>query len=141
MKNTATFQKAEKLQNLIKELLAYNDVEPVYDFALRGTDNPNTLDNIMKTQERLQAEIDDLARELNTLMGRQIKFPMADSYAYYIVTKVMKTQVQLTWVKYCDAWQDDRTGYQSNIGRGYVEKKVKGEDRMAELFGAKRVQA
>ena len=121
----------------IKELLDYNNVEPVYDFAQQETAS-DSLPNIMKRQEALQGEIDELAKAHNTILGRQIKFPMADSYAYYIITKVNKKTVEITWVKYCDAWQDQRAGYSSNLDREFAEKQVKGQDRLAELFGAKK---
>ena len=122
-----------ELKAKIQELLAYNDVEPVYDFAERGK-NPKSLDNIMKRQEQLQEEIDDLARANNTLLGRQIKFPMADSYAYYIITKVNVRTVEITWVKYCDAWQDQRAGYCSNLNIDYATAEIKGQDALRALF-------
>ena len=137
-KNKVTFSKAEQLKGKIKELLAYNDIEPEYNF---GSDNQNSIDKIMKRQEAIQGEIDNLAIELDTLMGRQIKFPMADSYAYYIITKVNKKTVEITWVKYCDAWQDQRAGYCSNLNFDYANQQVKGQDALAKLFGAKRVNA
>ena len=120
----------------IKELLDYNNVEPVYDFAQQETAS-DSLPNIMKRQEALQGEIDELAKAHNTILGRQIKFPMADSYAYYIITKVNKKTVEITWVKYCDAWQDQRAGYSSNLDREYAEKQVKGQDALAKMFGGK----
>lgn len=133
-KNKETLSKAELLKGKIKELLAYNDIEPEYSY---GSQSQNSLDRIMKRQDAIQGEINNLARELDTLMGRQIKFQMADSYAYYVITKVTTTQVQITWVRYCDAWVDDRAGYQSMLNRDYAAQQVKGEDTLAELFGGK----
>ncbi len=121
----------------IKELLDYNNVEPVYDFAQQETAS-DSLPNIMKRQEALQGEIDELAKAHNTILGRQIKFPMADSYAYYIITKVNKKTVEITWVKYCDAWQDSRAGYQCLLNFDYANQQVRGQDKLAELFGAKK---
>jgi len=128
----------EKLKAKIQELLALNDVELVYTF---GSKDPNSIDNIMKRQEQLQEEIDELAKANDTILGRQIKFPMADSYAYYVITKVNKRTVEITWVKYCDAWQDQRAGYCSNLNFDYANQQVRGQDKLAELFGAKRIQA
>ena len=124
----------EQIKTKIKELLSYNDVEPVYTF---GSNDPNSLDKIMKRQEELQEELDELAKANDTILGRQIKFPMADSYAYYIITKVNKKTVEITWVKYCDAWQDKRAGYCANLGIDYATAEVKGQDRLAELFSAR----
>jgi len=128
----------KELKTKIQELLAFNEVEPVYDFESK---DPNSLFEIMKRQEQLQEEIDALAKANNTILGRQIKFPMADSYAYYVITKVNKRTVEITWVKYCDAWQDRRAGYCANMNIDYVTAEVKGQDALAELFGAKRVTA
>jgi len=128
----------KELKTKIQELLALNDVELVYTF---GSDDPNSIDKIMKRQEKLQEEIDELAKANDTILGRQIKFPMADSYAYYVITKVNKRTVEITWVKYCDAWQDSRAGYCSNLNFDYANQQVRGQDRLAELFGAKRVGA
>jgi hypothetical protein len=127
----------KELKAKIQELLAYNEVEPVYTF---GSKDPNSLDNIMKSQEKLQEEIDELAKANNTILGRQIKFPMGDGYAYYVITKVNKKTVEITWVKYCDAWQDRRAGYQSLLNFDYANQQVKGQDRLAELFGAKKLK-
>ena len=114
----------------IRELLALNDVELVYTF---GSKDSNSID-IMKRQEQLQEEIDELAKAHNTILGRQIKFPMADSYAYYVITKVNKRTVEITWVKYCDAWQDRRAGYCANLNIDYATAEIKGQDALAELF-------
>ena len=130
----------KEIQKKIQELLAFNDIEPIYDFTQRGSDNPNTMDNIMKRQEEIQGELDDLAKGNNTILGRGIKFPMADSYAFYVVTKVNKKTVEVTSVRYCDAWQDERLGYCGNLKRGFAEKKIKGMDAIAEMFSAKKAQ-
>ncbi len=122
------------IQEKIQELLAYNDVEPIYDFAQRGGDNPNTFDNIMKTQERLMDELKVMAKSRCTLLGRTMQFPMADSYALYVVTKVNKTTVQLTWLKWCDAWQDDRIGYRGSLPVDYASKHIYGRDKLDALF-------
>ena len=126
----------EKLKGKIKELLAYNDIEPEYSY---GSDSQNSLDKIMKRQEAIQNEIDALAKDNDTILGRQIKFQMADSYAYYIITKVNKKTVEITWVKYCDAWQDDRAGYQSLLNFDYANQQVRGQDALAEMFSKKPI--
>ena len=87
-----------------------------------------------KRQETLIDELRELAKENNTLLGRQVKFPHADSYAVYVVTRVYKNQVQVTWVDWCDGWCDDRLGYQGNLPIDYVQQAVTGEDKMRVLF-------
>ena len=133
-KTEALLKNAEKLQGLITTLLAMNDIEIVYDF--KQQDHPDYLNNIMERQEAIQEEIDDLARSMDTLMGRQIKFPMADSYAYYIITRVDRQAglVEITWIRYCDAWVDSRAGQCSNLNLEYAQTEVKGQDSLRELF-------
>jgi hypothetical protein len=122
------------LKAKIRKLLAMNDIELVYTW---GSDDPNSIDKVMKRQEQLQEEIDELARANDTILGRQIKFPMGDGYAYYVITKVNKRSVEITWVKYCDAWQDSRAGYQSLLDFDYANQQVRGQDKLAEMFSKK----
>jgi len=120
-----------EIKNKIKELLAFNEVEPVYSF---GSTDPNSLDNIMEKQENIIGELKELARANDTVLGRIIKFGMGDGYALYVITKVNKRTVEITWIKYCDAWQDQRAGYCSNLNIDYAKQQVKGEDAMEKLF-------
>jgi hypothetical protein len=64
---------------------------------------------------------------------------MADSYALYLVTKVNARTVQLTWLKYCDAWVDDRLGYKGNISRDYVQKQKNFDDWWSDEAEKKRI--
>jgi hypothetical protein len=80
----------ETLNVKIKELLHYNHVAPVYTF---GSTAENSFDNIMKSQEKLIDELNVLAKANKTILGRTMRFPMADSYALYVVTKVNKKTV------------------------------------------------
>lgn len=119
----------------LNELVAINKIEPVYTF---GSNDPNSLDNIMKRQEKLIDELKTLAKQHNTILGRTIKFPMADSYALYVITKVNKNTVQVTWLKYCDAWVDDRLGYRGSLSFDYASRDVRGQDALEEMFSRKR---
>jgi hypothetical protein len=83
----------------------------------------------MKQQDALQIELIALARANRTLYGRMVRFPHADSYALYVVTKVNKKTVQLTWVDYCDGWVDDRLGTLGSISIQYVKDKCDFDDR------------
>ena len=119
----------------LKELESMNEIEPVFTFGSKDT---NSFDNIMKRQKNLMDELKTLARANSTLLGRTVRFQMADSYALYVVTKVNKNSVRLTWVKYCDGWQDGRIGYESNIDINYVTQEVKREDALARMFAEKK---
>lgn len=114
----------------LNELQAMNEIDPVYTF---GSADTNSLANIMKRQNKLMDEIKTIARAHQTLLGRTVRFPMADSYAVYVVTKVNKTSVHLTWLKYCDAWVDDRLGYQGSISKDYVQKQCDFDDAWSKL--------
>lgn len=116
----------EAINAKLQELLKFNDIEPVY--GKRGSTDPLDFDNIMKAQDTLLKELKTLARANKTLLGRTVKFQMADSYAVYVVTKINASTVQLTWVRYCDAWVDDRTGKQGNISKSYVQKQADFDD-------------
>jgi hypothetical protein len=109
----------ETIKAKIQELVLMNKIEPVYKY---GSNDSNTLENIMKRQEKLIQELRVLACAQKTLLGHVVRFPQADSYSLYVVTKVNKATVQLTWIRYCDAWIDDRLEYQGSISRDYVEK-------------------
>lgn len=121
------------IERKIKELLALNNIEPIYEFTERN-ENPNSLMAIMAYQERLIDELSVLAQKNCTVLGREIKFQMADSYAIYVVTKVGEKHCEVTWVRWCDAWQDDRLGSQGVLETAYVMQKVRQEDALKKLF-------
>jgi len=88
----------------------------------------------LAAQDEIMSELKKLAQEENTLLGRIIKFPKADSYAMYVITKVNKKTVRVDWFDYCDGWVDDRCGYAAMIDIDYATQKVKGEDILSKLF-------
>ena len=126
----------ENLKLKVKELLEVSAPNLIgeKDFCMK-------FDAKMERQEELMDELDILAKAQKTILGRTVRFPMADSYALYLVTKVNKTTVELTWLDWCDAWQDDRLGAQGTISRVYAEKHIYGRDAMDELFKSRKVQA
>jgi hypothetical protein len=128
----------ETLKAKIKELLALNDVDVKHDFALRGTTDPLYWENVMKRQDELMSEINELARKNCTILGREIKFQMADSYAVYVITKVNKKSVQVSWINWCDGWVDDRLGRQGTLDINYAMQQVRREDALQQLFGQKK---
>lgn len=91
----------------------------------------------MNRQDNLMNELKELAKTNKTLLGRIIRFPHADSYAVYVITKVNKKTVRIDWVDYCDAWQDERCGIAANLDIRYATQKVQGEDRLEEIFSKK----
>lgn len=122
----------------LNQLLAMNTINPTYTF---GSKSKNSLENIMKRQKALIAEIEQISRANNTLLGRTVKFPKADSYALYVVTKVNKATVELSWIRFCDAWQDDRLGYFGNIDINYVQNKIDFDDKWNNMAEARDKEA
>jgi hypothetical protein len=95
----------------------------------------------MDTQEVIMNELKALAKANKTLLGRIIKFPRADSYAFYVVTKVNKRSVRIDWLDFCDAWIDDRCGKAAMLGIDYARQQIHGEDVLDEMFSKKKVIA
>ena len=115
----------KELKLKIEEFLKYSNTPA--DFEKNGWDDISVK---MNEQKRLIEELKVLARAQKTYLGRIIEFPCADSSAMYIITKVNKRTVQLTWVDYCDAWVDDRCGKLCNIDYRYASNYIKDKDYM-----------
>lgn len=125
----------KELKKKIQELIEVSKKD-YKEFLKEGIEkgNFNLLFGKINMQNKLMDEIKELAKENNTLLGRIVKFPHADSYAYYIVTKINKVTVRLTWLDYADAWIDDRCGYECNIDYSYVQETINGEDQLDYSF-------
>lgn len=124
----------ETIKAKIKELLEVSSPNLIGD-----KDFSKKFDAKMKRQEELIAELIPLCRAQKTLLGRTVRFPMADSYALYLVTKENPKTVELTWLDYCDAWVDDRLGYKGSISRDYVQKQTDFNDHWSDMAEAKRL--
>jgi len=123
----------EQIYAKVNELLQVSKVDLIGD-----KDFLNKFNKKMKEQERLIDELRVLARQNNTLIGRTVKFPMADSYALYLVTSDGKKTVQLKWLNYCDGWVDDRCGYACRISREYVQNQVNFNDKWSDMAEARK---
>jgi hypothetical protein len=121
----------KEIQKKIQELLNVSNEEVDYK---KGWEESRK--KIFR-QDQLMNEIKVLAKANKTLLGRTIRFPHADSYAVYIITKVNKKTVRLTWVNYCDGWQDDRCGLEANMDIRYATQKVQGEDNLDKIFSSR----
>jgi hypothetical protein len=124
-----------KIQELIK-VSAEN-----YDefLGVKGGNWNEKFENKMKRQETLMDELKEMAKARNTLLGRTLQFPMADSYALYLIIRVNKTSAVVLWLDYCDAWQDDRLGKGGSLPLTYVQQRVKSRDALDELFSKKKL--
>jgi hypothetical protein len=85
-------------------------------------------------QNKLINELKEHCRNAKAMTGRIIKFPKADSFAMYIVTKVWKTKCTLQWIDYMDGWTDNRIGYKGSIDIEYIHNEILGEDNLDKLF-------
>ena len=127
----------EEIKKKIQELLEMSNTPTNYNSEVNA---PDGIVGKMRRQDALQTELIALARANNTLLGRMVRFPHADSYALYVVTKINKKTVQITWVDYCDAWVDDRAGYLASISIVYVKDKCDFDDRWQAMADAKRAE-
>jgi len=123
----------ETIKAKVKELLEVSAPNLIGD-----KDFCQKFDAKLKRQDDLIAELIPLCRAQKTLLGRTVRFPMADSYALYLVTKVNAKTVQLTWLDYCDGWQDDRLGAQGTLSREYVQRQKDFDDHWTDMAEAKR---
>jgi hypothetical protein len=123
----------EEIKKKIQELLDFSNTEPE-----KGKDYWDKLNAKMKHQDVLIAELLTLARANKTLLGRTIRFRMADSYALYVITKLNAKTVQLTWLDYCDAWVDDRVGKQGTVSLSYAKKQCDFDDMWAAQIAKKK---
>ena len=121
----------------INELLALNAVEPNYGVP---DADPTSFTARMNKQEALMQECIALARAKGTLFGRIIRIPMADSSAVYVITTLNTRTVQLTWIKFCDNWVDQRIGYQGSYPLALAEKSTSFDDYWQKLVDEKKAE-
>jgi hypothetical protein len=117
------------IQEKIQELMSVSEK----DFNEFGT-GWQAVKAKLALQDKAIDELKELAKTNNTLLGRIIKFPHADSYAMYVITKVNKKYVRIDWLDYCDGWVDERCGKAAFIEKEYALQKTQGEDALSKLF-------
>jgi hypothetical protein len=83
-----------EIQSKIKELIALSN-KP-YDF--------DGIQDKMEKQDKLMNELTVLARKNKTLVGRNVRFNVADGDAVYVVIKENDKSVKVTWIDYCDGY-------------------------------------
>jgi CRISPR/Cas system-associated exonuclease Cas4 (RecB family) len=115
-----------EIKNKIKDLLLLSKIQ-VNGFT--------DISNKMKMQDKIINEIKDMSKSNNTLLGRVLKFQVADSYAYYIITKVNKKSVKVEWIDYYAGWADHRIGYRGLLDLSYTKQTIESEDKLSKIFG------
>jgi len=86
----------KEIQKKIKELVDLSNI---------ASDNWDKIGEVMDKQEKLFEELTAMARKKNTLLGRIIKFGVADGEAVYVIDKVNKKTVRVNWIDYCDGYK------------------------------------
>jgi len=109
-----------------QDLLKLNNKENLTDWS-------KLMEHALK-QEMLIQEIEEIAKEHNTILGRIIQFPVADSYAKYIITKVNKKTVNVQRVNHLDGYMDRRIGPEGKVDRKFAEETILGIDNVKSLF-------
>jgi len=108
------------LQQKIQELIT---------LSRKPTNGWDEMETKLKAQDALIEELKTLARDKKTFIGRTLKFPMADSYALYVVTAVVTgTKVHVQWLDYCDGWQDRRIGNSGTLDLNFAKTQLDFED-------------
>lgn len=129
---------AREVKKIIKakmiELYQLSEILTTDEITFGGDCYFEQLQNKMKHQDKLITEIEALSKQHDTILGRIIRFPHADSYAVYLVVKLYKANATLLWLNYCDGWQDDRLGLCNDIDVNWAINEIERKDKLAELF-------
>ncbi len=113
----------KEIKNKIKELLSFNSDKRGMN-VMEQIDFHNSIFN----------ELEELAKKHDTILGRTIRFQMADSYAVYLITKVNKNTVKVHWIDYADGWMDHRLKEQGLLDMEYVLSDIKAQDMLNKFF-------
>lgn len=127
----------ENLIILRGKILAFLTLSTTDSETFRLPEDTSAFDGSMRKLKQQDEMVEDLrlwALKCNTMLGRIVTFPMADSYAMYVVVQVKKNVALVKWIDYCDGWQDDRLGNNGHLPLSYIEEKVRGEDKLHEMF-------
>ena len=90
-------------------------------------------DNFKKLQKQ-----DEMAKEVNRLVGRYIDEPWADGKAFYVIVKENKKSVRIRVVTGIgDDWVIPYWGEETTIEKSYAIQRINYRDKMAELFGSR----
>ncbi len=121
----------KEIEMLIKDFLLYSST------ANAGGGWEGIKEKLSK-QDKYIYDLKELAKQNNTLLGRIITFPMADSSAMYVITKINKKSVRLTWVDYCDGWVDSRLGKLGSVNMWYAKQMIDNQDMIEKIFPARK---
>lgn len=78
------------------------------------------LEERMDEQYRVMTQLNQNGRSTNTMVGRTIHISMADSFAVYMIYKVLKESILLKWINYGDGHQDPTLGVKGALPKQEV---------------------
>ena len=108
----------KEIQDKIKELIALN-----------ADNDYEKFDERFNKQEKLFKELKSLAKKNKTLLGRILRFGVADGDAAYVITRVNKNSVSTQFIDYVDGYSDWHLGRgKGNLAIHQAEALVKFED-------------
>jgi len=80
-------------------------------------------------QNDLMEKLDKLARKNKTLLGRQLRYQVADGRAIYVIDKVTATSVHVFWLDYGDQWSIRGLGQRGgNVKLAEAQSKIEFQD-------------
>lgn len=77
---------------------------------------------------------DQEAKAKGTLVGRFLRYPIADGYAFYEVTKVGKTRATIKHINVGDAWD---VGLGNSISVAKAHENIARRDAIEALFASR----
>ena len=94
----------------------------------------------LKRSEELYAEMDKIDQEAGEglAIGRVVKWPHADGYAYYFVLAIAARIVTLKHIPIGDAWHNPVIPQNGKITKKIVEDALRKSDKLKRLFQKKK---
>ena len=104
-----------------------------HDYAFQSSESMS--DRMNREYEEMETN-DAEAKAQGELVGRYIKEPAADSYAYYLIVEAEGDVVTVEHLDIYDGWSIPYLEH-GTIPRSYALQNIHGRDVMAELFASK----
>jgi len=90
----------KEIQSKIEELITLSNQSVI---------TGHFLEKLVK-QDKLMDELTTMARKNKTLVGRILKFSIADGDAIYVIVRENNKTVKVTWIDYCDGYVEPFLG-------------------------------
>ena len=145
-KETMKFWKEENLQNPFEWDATLSGLWKVYESDEMGlkAKKKHSLDDHMEFHDRVFAwlsEHDRRAQKTGTIVGRYLRFPVADGAAYYQVQGIIKGTnppvVSVEWIPCMpDNWSDQTVEEMDReLPMKMVMRRLKAQEGLARMFG------